>query len=92
MPPYEIAERIREAAEEAKAEGLERGMRKGIREGEVRGIEKGLREGKEEGLREGETRKAIEIAKALLEKGMDANEVSEISGLSEGEILELSLP
>ena len=100
VPPYEIAERIREAAEEAKAEGLERGMRKGIREGEVRGIEKGLREGKEEGLREGEDKglergrkeRSIEIAKALLEKGMDANEVSEISGLSEGEILELSLP
>nr|VFK64703.1 MAG: DNA repair protein RadC [Candidatus Kentron sp. TUN] len=104
VPPYEIAERIREAAEEAKAEGLERGMRKGIREGEVRGIEKGLREGmeqgieqgmekgKEEGLREGETRKAIEIAKALLGEGVAIAIISKSSGLSEEEILELSVP
>nr|VFJ56564.1 MAG: DNA repair protein RadC [Candidatus Kentron sp. FW] len=86
VPPYEIAARIREAAEEAKAEGMERGMRKGIREGEVRGMEKG----KEEGLREGEKKKAIEMARAALAKKIDIDVVAEISGLSEEEIRELS--
>nr|VFK31470.1 MAG: DNA repair protein RadC [Candidatus Kentron sp. MB] len=79
VPPYEIAERIREAAEKAKAEGMERGMRKGIREGELIGMEKGRKEEK------------IEIAMAALAKGIGIKVVAEISGLSEEEIGELSM-
>nr|VFK12559.1 MAG: DNA repair protein RadC [Candidatus Kentron sp. LPFa] len=86
VPPYEVAARIREAAEKAKAEGLERGIRRGIREGKIRGKE----EGKEEGLREGETRKAIEIASAALDEGMEIGIIAKISGLPEEEIRKLS--
>nr|VFJ64940.1 MAG: conserved hypothetical protein (putative transposase or invertase) [Candidatus Kentron sp. FW] len=49
-----------------------------------------MEKGKEEGLREGETKGRREIAKALLDKGMEVSEVSEISRLPEEEILELS--
>nr|VFK40195.1 MAG: DNA repair protein RadC [Candidatus Kentron sp. SD]VFK45743.1 MAG: DNA repair protein RadC [Candidatus Kentron sp. SD] len=74
IPPYEIAEKIRDALEK----GHERGMRKGIREGEVRGMEKG----KVEGLKE--------VARALLGKGVAIDIISETSGLSEEEIRKLS--
>nr|VFK67867.1 MAG: conserved hypothetical protein (putative transposase or invertase) [Candidatus Kentron sp. UNK]VFK69957.1 MAG: conserved hypothetical protein (putative transposase or invertase) [Candidatus Kentron sp. UNK] len=84
VPPYEVAERI----QEAKEEWMERGMRKGIREGKIRGREEGLLEGEEKG----ERKKAVEMTKALLDKGMDISEVSEISGLSEEEIRVLFLP
>nr|VFK68984.1 MAG: DNA repair protein RadC [Candidatus Kentron sp. UNK]VFK73764.1 MAG: DNA repair protein RadC [Candidatus Kentron sp. UNK] len=102
VPPYEVAQRIREAAEKAKAEGLERGIRRGIREGKIdgmrEGIEQGMEKEKEEGLREGlqegedkgRKERSIEIAEALLTKGIAVGIISESSGLSEEEILELS--
>ena len=93
VPPYEIAERIREAAEKAKAEGLERGIRRGIREGKIdglrEGMEQGIEQGMEKGKEEGENKKAIEIARALLDDGMSIDAVSKYSGLPEAEIREL---
>ena len=50
----------------------------------------GLEWGRRKGLREGERKKAMEIAKALLGKGMDINEISEVSGLSEETIRKLA--
>nr|VFJ73231.1 MAG: DNA repair protein RadC [Candidatus Kentron sp. FW] len=88
VPPYEVAEKIREAKEE----WMERGMRKGIREGKIRGREEGLQEGETIGLEKGERKKALEIAMTLLDKGMDAGEISQISGLSEEEVRTLSMP
>nr|VFK43891.1 MAG: conserved hypothetical protein (putative transposase or invertase) [Candidatus Kentron sp. TC] len=66
---------------------MERGMRKGIREGEVSRRERGLQKGKDEGRKE----RSVEMAKALLDKGMDISEISEVSGLPEKEIRELSI-
>nr|VFK48412.1 MAG: DNA repair protein RadC [Candidatus Kentron sp. TC]VFK64796.1 MAG: DNA repair protein RadC [Candidatus Kentron sp. TC] len=82
-PPYEVAEKI----QEAKEKWMERGMRKGIREGEVSRRERGLQEGKDEGRKE----RSVEMAKALLDKGMDIGKISEVSGLPEKEIRELSI-
>lgn len=65
----------------------------GLREGEQRGKQEGLREGeqrgKQEGLREGEQRGRIETAKAMLAKGMEITLISEITNLSETQLLQL---
>nr|VFJ52762.1 MAG: conserved hypothetical protein (putative transposase or invertase) [Candidatus Kentron sp. DK] len=50
---------------------------------------KALQEGIQQGMQQGKQEKAIEMAGALLSKGMDISEVSEVSGLSEKEIRKL---
>nr|VFK14997.1 MAG: conserved hypothetical protein (putative transposase or invertase) [Candidatus Kentron sp. LFY] len=56
-------------------------------EGIQQGVQQGIQQGREKGLRE----KALEIARALLSKGMDINDISEISGLPVEEIRKLSV-
>ena len=46
-------------------------------------------EGKQEGLLEGEQKGRIETAKAMLAKGMEMTLISEITNLSEAQLLEL---
>jgi len=45
--------------------------------------------GKKEGQKEGQRKKQLEIAKGMLEKGLDLSLISELTQLSEKEILEL---
>ena len=52
-------------------------------------IENSLQQGIQQGVLQGEHKKAVEMASALLNKGMDISEVSEISGLSEEGIRKL---
>nr|VFK00716.1 MAG: conserved hypothetical protein (putative transposase or invertase) [Candidatus Kentron sp. H]VFK00736.1 MAG: conserved hypothetical protein (putative transposase or invertase) [Candidatus Kentron sp. H]VFK04669.1 MAG: conserved hypothetical protein (putative transposase or invertase) [Candidatus Kentron sp. H] len=61
-------------------------MRKGLREGREEGIEVGMEMGRETGAR----KKAVEMARAALAKGLDIGVVAEISGLSEGEVRTLA--
>ncbi len=61
----------------------------GLREGRQEGKQEGLREGKQAGLREGEQRGRIETAKAMLAKGMEITLISEITNLSETQLLQL---
>ncbi len=56
---------------------IEKGIEKGIKKGIEKGIEKGKKEGK------------IAVAKKLLEKGMDIDEIAEITELSKEEIKKL---
>ena len=56
------------------AEGISIGKQEGISIGEARGIEKGREEG--------ETKKAIEIAKAMLTKNKPMEEIIEFTGLT----------
>ena len=57
------------------------------------GREEGLKEGKEEGIKEGREegakRNSCDIAKRMLEKGIDVETISELTGLTEKEISEL---
>lgn len=60
------------------AQQLERkGIEKGIQLGEQRGIEKGRNEGK------------LEVARTMLENGIDRNTVMKMTGLSEDELAQL---
>ena len=52
--------------------------------------ETGREEGKEEGRAEGAKQKSFDIAKRMLEKGIDIETISELTGLTEKEISELN--
>ncbi len=71
----------------------ETGREEGREEGHKVGKEEGLKEGKEEGIKEGREegakRNSCDIAKRMLEKGIDVETISELTGLTEKEISEL---
>ena len=54
------------------------------------GREEGRQEGREEGRAEGAKQKSFDIAKRMLEKGIDIETISELTGLTEKEISELN--
>ncbi|MEM7589445.1 MAG: Rpn family recombination-promoting nuclease/putative transposase [Myxococcota bacterium] len=66
----------------------------GLRDGEKRGLKKGLAEGekrgRKEGQKEGEQRKAIEIARQLLQSGVDKKMITRTTGLSAKQLKALS--
>ena len=72
----------------------QKGLKKGLKQGVKKGKEEGLKQGKEEGLREGEEKgkqeKAKEMAKILLQSGVDINIISQSSGLTIEEIQKLT--
>ena len=53
------------------------------------GKEEGLAEGMEKGLAQGMSQRSLEIARTMLAKGMDAEMVMEITGLSESQLKQL---
>ena len=50
------------------------------------GREEGHKEGKEEGLKEGAKKNSFDIAKKMLEKGIDIETISELTGLTAEEV------
>jgi predicted transposase/invertase (TIGR01784 family) len=75
--------------EEVKKEGREEGKKEGREEGKKEGREEGKKEGKKEGREEGERKKALDIAKKMIKKGMDIETIEEFTGLTKKEIVEL---
>ena len=55
-------------------------------EGRALGLEEGLAEGRAEGLAEGKAQEKIQIARNLLEAGMNPQMISSVTGLTEREI------
>ena len=79
--------------EYARETGREEGHKVGKEEGRKEGKEEGLKEGKEEGIKEGREegakRNSCDIAKRMLEKGIDVETISELTGLTEEEVSRL---
>ena len=71
------------------AQGREEGLEEGIARGREEGLEKGLAKGREEGIAEGETQKALEIARAMLAKGLDAETIAELTKLTVDDVRKL---
>ena len=78
-------EGLKEGREEGHKEGKEEGLKEGRKEGRKEGKEEGIKEGREEGAKQ----KSFDIAKRMLEKGIDIETISELTGLTEKEISEL---
>ena len=62
----------------------------GREEGHKVGKEEGLKVGRAEGRAEGAKQKSFDIAKRMLEKGIDIETISELTGLTEKEISKLN--
>ena len=92
---YNKIEYARETGrEEGHKVGKEEGLKEGREEGHKEGKEEGRKEGKEEGIKEGRAegakQKSFDIAKRMLEKGIDIETISELTCLTEKEISELN--
>ena len=72
--------------EYARETGREEGREEGLKVGREEGHKKGHKEGKEEGAKQ----KSFDIAKRMLEKGIDVETISELTGLTEKEISKLN--
>ena len=68
-----------------KISALNEAERKGIKKGR----EEGRKEGRKEGIEEGEKNKAIEIAKSLINLGLDKEAISKSTGLDLCEVEKL---
>ena len=73
----DIYNQIEYARETGREEGLEEGR------------EEGRKEGKEEGRAEGVKQNSFDIAKRMLEKGIDIETISELTGLTAEEVSSL---
>ena len=53
------------------------------------GMEKGLEQGRAQGLAEGQAKERLNIARKMIEMGMDAQQIASATGLAEKEIRDL---
>ena len=67
----------------------ESGRKEGHKVGKEEGLKEGREEGHKEGREEGAKQKSFDIAKRMLEKGIETETISELTGLTEKEISEL---
>ena len=72
--------------EYARETGREEGHKVGKEEGLKVGREEGHKEGIKEGRAEGAKQKSFDIAKRMLEKGIDIETISELTGLTAEEV------
>ena len=76
---YNQLEYSRESGrEEGHKVGKEEGLKVGREEGHKEGKEEGRKEGREEGVKQN----SFDIAKRMLEKGIDIETISELTGLT----------
>ena len=76
--------------EYARETGREEGREEGLKVGREKGLEEGHKKGHKEGKEEGAKQKSFDIAKRMLEKGIDIETISELTGLTEKEISKLN--
>jgi len=79
----------KEEAERLKEKGRKEGWLEGKKEGLEEGLEKGLKAGEKVGIEKGLELKAIQMAKVLKKKGVDAKLIADASGLSIAQIKKL---
>ena len=74
---------------QGREEGREEGMQEGIEQGMQQGIEQGMQQGMQQGIEQGMQKGREDLVLKMLEKGCSVLEISQITDLSEAEILEL---
>ena len=77
------------ALNEAEIKGIKKGREEGRKEGIEEGRKEGIEEGIKEGIEKGEKNKAIEIAKSLINLGLDKEAISKSTGLDLCEVEKL---
>ena len=83
----EMTERgLKEGLEKGMKKGREIGLKQGIQQGMEQGIEQGIEQGLKQGIEQGQIKAKKEMAKLMLEKGLDISLISDCTGLSFQEI------
>ena len=90
MAIHDEVTRLTGARNEGMAKGLTEGMAKGLTEGMAKGLTEGMEKGLTEGIAKGEKKKAMQIARNLLDV-LDDKTISEKTGLDQDEIAKLRL-
>ena len=80
---------LEKGREEGRAEGREEGRAEGRAEGREEGRAEGREEGRAEGRAEGRVEGVIQVARKLLDAGMDVDTIMKMTDLSKGEIEKL---
>ena len=57
-----------------------------LNEAERKGIKKGIKKGIQEGIQKGEKKKAIEIAKSMIDIGLDKDTIAKSTGIDSSEV------
>ena len=79
LPQHE--DELMTIAQQLEQIGIEKGLQQGLKLGEQRGIEKGRNEGKQEGK--------LEVARTMLQNGIDRNTVMKMTGLTEDDLAQI---
>jgi hypothetical protein len=87
---YGLAEKwIERGMERGMERGIERGIEQGIERGIEQGMERGIEQGMEQGMEQGEERAKLLIAKNLLNRGWDIEDIAKTTELDISKIQEL---
>ena len=78
-----------EGRKEGHKVGKEEGLKVGREEGHKEGKEEGLKEGRAEGRAEGARQNSFDIAKRMLENGIDIETISVLTGLTAEDVSRL---
>ena len=87
MNARDIVNAKRFAAKEGREEGRAEGREEGFAEGRAEGLAKGMAEGMAKGMAEG----LMEVARKMKERGMSVGEITDITGLSDEQIMKYQL-
>ena len=83
------AEGRQQGIQEGIQQGIQEGMQQGIQEGMQQGIQEGMQAGIQQGTQQGIQQGQINIARRMLAKGLDIEDIAELAGLSVEEIEKL---
>ena len=75
--------------QKGRQEGILKGRQEGIHEGILKGRMEGLQEGIQKGMQEGRQEERLEMVLNMLKKNAEISFISDVTGLSEGEIKKL---
>lgn len=84
-----IEKAVRKVKESQDLRGQYMTLQEKFDEEKAAGIREGIEIGRAEGMKEGEERNRLDMCRNLLSKKIDIKIISEVSGLSESEILKL---
>ena len=75
---------------EGKEQGLKEGKEQGLKEGKEQGLKEGIKEGMAQGMAQGMTKRALEMARTMLENNEPIDKIMCYTGLSETDIKSLN--
>ena len=70
-------------------EAIQKGIQQGIQQGVQQGVQQGIQLGVQQGVQQGATQKEMEIAKKMLDKGLQINDVFLYTGIPMDRIIEI---